>query len=251
VQSRVLTYANAGNQPPLVRHAGGGFEELPLTGYPLGLIEGATYEEGRVQLSVGDLLLVFTDGLVEAQDAGKELYEVERLKESVRRRGKTPLADLVSGLHADVLAFTGGRTLQDDFTLVAVEAVPPRSALHFSFGSRRVEIPGHLDRVMRFAREEAGVADTGDILIALSAALENAICHGNRFDPSRKVFVSAGPSVRGLSVTVSDEGSGFDPAAPPAPPEGRMPGLSKIRASCLATSFNAAGNAITMEFARG
>lgn len=251
-RTRELTYANAGNQPPLVLRANGSFEELPTTGYPLGMMEGAIYEEGHLTLQEGDLLLVFTDGLVEAQDASKELYEMERFKESVSRRRREPLCAMVTGLHADVLGFTGGRTLQDDFTLVVVDTVAPKLALHVNFSSRLVDLPAQLSRLMAFATEEVRFKDTGDLFVALTAALNNAISHGNRFDPSRKIFVSASPSLAGLSVTVSDEGGGFDTGAELARPSapGRQSGLARIRTSTTAVSFNAVGNAITMEFAR-
>jgi len=119
-ESGVVEYANAGHPPPLwVRHDG--VEELGETDLLLGVVSHAEYTNRRVQLAPGDALILFTDGVSEAENAeGQELGS-----EIVAMAVKT-----LHGSHADVLAHTVDKivlahvgepdALGDDVTLVVV-----------------------------------------------------------------------------------------------------------------------------------
>src|SRR5205085_12143514 len=76
----VLRYTNAGHNPPLVLRASGTAEELGSTGVPLGLLPQATYRAGEVTLGPGDVLVLYTDGIAEANDPEGNEYGLERLK---------------------------------------------------------------------------------------------------------------------------------------------------------------------------
>ncbi len=73
-ESRVLKYVNAGHNAPVLRRRSGTLEELRAGGLPLGVMESATYESRTVTLEQGDLLVAFTDGLVEAENMRSEEY---------------------------------------------------------------------------------------------------------------------------------------------------------------------------------
>ena len=74
--TRALTYINAGHNPPVLRHASGSFERLEAGGLPLGIEPEAAYESGSVTLAPGDLLVIFTDGVIEAiNEDGQEFGE--------------------------------------------------------------------------------------------------------------------------------------------------------------------------------
>ena len=115
----VLTYSNAGHLYPLlirrseVRH-------LARGGMLLGAIEGASYEEERVQLEPGDLLLFFTDGLTEAEDSTGEPFGEDRLREAAIAVLDLGCSDIVKHIHQTVVGFSGA-SLADDFTVVALK----------------------------------------------------------------------------------------------------------------------------------
>ena len=77
-----LLYANAGHDLPY-RRFDGGVEELRATGMPLGLMPGMDYEEKEVVLNVGDTVLLYSDGLVEAHNPQREMFGFPRLKETM------------------------------------------------------------------------------------------------------------------------------------------------------------------------
>src|ERR1035438_7089885 len=77
--SRTLTYVNAGHNAPVLRRSSGAMEKLERGGIPLGILEAAPYEAGSVVLERGDWLVVFTDGVVEAENNLTEEYGEPRL----------------------------------------------------------------------------------------------------------------------------------------------------------------------------
>jgi phosphoserine phosphatase RsbU/P len=86
----------------------------------LGVIRDNTYEEERIHLKPGDLLLMFTDGLTEPENERGEPFGESRIAELARSLLDLPCADIVSRLHEEILKFTHGM-LTDDFTLLAVK----------------------------------------------------------------------------------------------------------------------------------
>jgi sigma-B regulation protein RsbU (phosphoserine phosphatase) len=123
-----LRYANAGHPSPLhVRTAAGTVAPLPLAegerGPALGMFEGATYRTVRGQLSAGDVLVLFTDGVFEEIGTVGEEYGQERFLDAVRRRATLTPAQLLDGVLAEVQEFSGHTEFEDDVCLVAVEAV--------------------------------------------------------------------------------------------------------------------------------
>jgi serine phosphatase RsbU (regulator of sigma subunit) len=113
-----LRYTNAGHNPPLVLRAAGTVEELGATGVPLGLIAQAPYSAGETVLGFGDLLVLYTDGIVEAADPDQNEYGQERLAEICRKGRAEPCAVLADNLARDLDAFARGVPFADDRTLV-------------------------------------------------------------------------------------------------------------------------------------
>jgi phosphoserine phosphatase RsbU/P len=118
LDSGVLRYANAGHNPPLVVRAGGAVEQLGATGVPIALLPAAGYEAGEVLLAPGDLLVLYTDGIVEAADPEGAEYGTERLADLCRRHRQATCADLAAALDVDLEAFARGVPFADDRTLV-------------------------------------------------------------------------------------------------------------------------------------
>jgi len=116
-----VTLANAGAIAPLLRDSAG-TRMLDLGGLPLGtpLSNRAPYAELTLQLAPDDLLVLSTDGIVEAADAQGELYGFERFR-SVIAAGPASSAELLlAHLFADVTAFVGEGETRDDMTIVVV-----------------------------------------------------------------------------------------------------------------------------------
>ena len=114
-------YASGGHNPPFILRRSGDVEFVPSVKGPLiGLDTGKRFEAGRLVLSHGDLLLVYSDGVVEAEDASQALYGDNRTIAALARlRGHGPRA-IVEALREDVGRFTREAPQSDDITLLAV-----------------------------------------------------------------------------------------------------------------------------------
>lgn len=122
--SREIQYVNAGHNLPIVCHASGTIERLEAGGLPLGIRTEAAYEQGRVTLGPGDLLIIFTDGVVEAVNEDGEEYGESRLVQQVSAlRGETA-GETLNRLMGDVDAFVGHARQHDDITCLVFKAVP-------------------------------------------------------------------------------------------------------------------------------
>ena len=115
--------ANAGLTPPLVRRRAGRFEELTGGGMLLGVSAEARYQDICVELKAGDLALIYTDGLTEAQ-SGAELFGIERVREVVARHAHERAGRIVQALIAAVRAFSD-RPLDDLTVLVLKQLADP------------------------------------------------------------------------------------------------------------------------------
>jgi len=121
---RRLTYCNAGHNPPLLLRPEGAGHPAPRwlhpTGPAIGLIEQATYAQESFPVNPGDLLIMYTDGLVEAVGAEGEAFEASRLAEVAAGVGNASPAEVIRAVTQSLDAFLGGRGLADDLTLLVV-----------------------------------------------------------------------------------------------------------------------------------
>jgi hypothetical protein len=120
--SRSLTYVNAGHNNPILRRQSGNIERLGLGGVPLGILENAPYQSGTVTLQTGDWLVIFTDGVVEAENHRQEDYGEARLF-TVLQAGVTYASPaLLNYIMADLDRFVGNAPQHDDVTLMLLRA---------------------------------------------------------------------------------------------------------------------------------
>ena len=119
--ARQLVYSNAGHHPPL--HFGAnGMTRLSHGGLPIGLLGDAAYGEGRRELGAGDLVAMFTDGVVETPNAAEEEFGEARLIAALERHRDLGLHELVEAIVDEVRRWGGGAPPHDDFTLVLARA---------------------------------------------------------------------------------------------------------------------------------
>jgi serine phosphatase RsbU (regulator of sigma subunit) len=112
---------NAGHLPVLIRRRGGTIEEIVSSGLPLGILATATYTQSTAQLNPGDLLVLLTDGLTEAEDADEEEFGIKRLTKVVAALEEPTADHACEEILRAIDRHTNGTPLQDDATLVVVE----------------------------------------------------------------------------------------------------------------------------------
>lgn len=122
-----ISYVNAGHNPPLVLKRNGDMETLAGGGLILGVLRGAPYEAMRSRLDEGETLVLFSDGVTEAEHAATgEQFGEERLAEVLSTAAACAPEEMIGRVRATVAAFAGSVSGSDDFTLVAVKKTAVR-----------------------------------------------------------------------------------------------------------------------------
>jgi serine phosphatase RsbU (regulator of sigma subunit) len=127
-ENRRLTYACAGHNPPLLIKNDGTTEWLREAGMPLGVLPDNVYEPAEVSMDVGDVLVLYSDGVTEAEkptaeDGEPDFFDDHRLEETVRGAHRKSATEIIQSVVDSVTRFTGGADLSDDLTLVVVKFV--------------------------------------------------------------------------------------------------------------------------------
>jgi len=122
-RTRTLTYTNAGHNAPALVRADGSVERLSTGGTILGAFDSASFDEGRVTLREGDVLVLFSDGITEAFDAAGEEYGEARLAAFAAARRAETVNNIRQSIFDEVDKWSGAAERDDDQTLVILKAV--------------------------------------------------------------------------------------------------------------------------------
>jgi serine phosphatase RsbU (regulator of sigma subunit)/anti-sigma regulatory factor (Ser/Thr protein kinase) len=213
-------YANAGHNLPILE-SGGAAGELRATGMPLGLMPEMSYEVCDTTLAPGTRVLFYSDGLVEAHSAQREMFGTARAAELL---SGAPSADEILRRQLGALdAFTGDAEEQeDDITLVAlmregtdeVVAEPNHRERHVLADFTLTSSPGgEREAIRRLSEAVASIgmpaARLERLKTATAEATMNAMEHGNSYDPRLDVRIVVVASESEVAVRISDHG---DPA---------------------------------------
>ena len=116
-RDRMLRYSNGGQLPPLVLRSDGTVDRLDRGGTVVGLLEGAVYEEGKLQLEPGDIFIGYSDGVTEPENEFGD-YGEDRMLEVIRQNRRLPLPEICSRLMHALDDWIGAAEQPDDITLV-------------------------------------------------------------------------------------------------------------------------------------
>ncbi len=123
-RSGLLRWINAGHCPPLLVRTGEKLWPLEATGFPVGMLEEAIYKAEEVRLRPGDKLVIYTDGLSEAQSPDGRFFGEKRIREVLLANVGGSCQGVYDALERSVTAFTSGAVQRDDITLLVVEFRP-------------------------------------------------------------------------------------------------------------------------------
>jgi sigma-B regulation protein RsbU (phosphoserine phosphatase) len=122
-QTRMLTYCNAGHNPPLLYRSSGAIETLRPTGAAIGLAEQARFAQQATQMRPGDRIMMYTDGVVESVNATKEEFGQGRIESVLKGANAGTSQQLIAALKAELQRFSGVTTPADDTTIIAVRVM--------------------------------------------------------------------------------------------------------------------------------
>lgn len=117
--TRTLRYVNAGHNPPMIIRGGRLIAQLEPCGPPVGIFPDSTYQESVVQLSRGDLIIAYTDGVVEAVNPAGEDWGAEGLLAAVAKNEEHSPDEIVDAIFTSLDEFSRGRQTDDATVVVA------------------------------------------------------------------------------------------------------------------------------------
>ena len=221
-ETGLLSYVNAGHNPPLLHH-GGQWEWIrEVSGMPLGLFDGLPYERYERQLETNDTLYLYTDGVTEAMDVDGGLFGENRLLETLEEYEGLNARSISVGVRRAITDFTLDAEQSDDITMLTMRyGVPPEKKAVMVLPADVKQ----LIHVINFIHEElhrrgAPASAYNPLDIAAEELFVN-VCHyaypDNAEDDPGEVCIGfeyeANPP--SLTVTISDDGVPYNPLAKP------------------------------------
>jgi sigma-B regulation protein RsbU (phosphoserine phosphatase) len=123
VTNKTLTYTNAGHNPPILLAKNGDIRFIERGSVPLGMFRDTRYHEYYLTTEPGDVLLLYTDGVTEAQNAKDEEFGRDRLAAAAKAHRQLGARELITAVHKDVIKWTDGRGATDDVTFFVIKAL--------------------------------------------------------------------------------------------------------------------------------
>jgi serine phosphatase RsbU (regulator of sigma subunit) len=117
-ESGDLVYCNAGHTPAISLSDSKKYQTLPRTGPPLGVFDDVNWESSHLQFNPGDSVVLYSDGVTEAQNQDEEFFGEKGLLTSLKHNQDKPAEELRDAVLADLEEFSSGASQFDDITLM-------------------------------------------------------------------------------------------------------------------------------------
>ncbi|MBR4146624.1 MAG: SpoIIE family protein phosphatase [Bacteroidales bacterium] len=212
-----LHYCNAGHNPPLILTKD--IRLLPVqANIPIGIQHGFVYNEQEAQLQYDDSLLLYTDGLTEAENMQSQQFGLKRVESVLRtRRGSQ---EHLEALQAAVTKFVGEAPQSDDLTMLFIHYLPKEDV---QFKERHLELHNDIRQIPKLAEFVEGIAQEKQlnqslamgINLALEEAVSNVMLYAYPKEMDGLVEVDAILRKDSLEFVITDSGVPFDPTAAP------------------------------------
>ena len=212
-----LRYCNAGHNVPFVMDDG--ISDLPaVPNLPLGVLPDMEYVEQEATLPAGGTIVLYTDGLTEAESASHELLGEERAKAVLSTSAS--VVENKERLLEGVASFVGDAERSDDLTLLIIRYPGADKALvaqrSLTLGNDIRQIPKLADFILSIAEEKhLSQSLSTNINLALEEAVTNVMMYAYPKGTEGTVTIDALLKDKSLEFTVSDSGVAFDPTAAP------------------------------------
>ena len=214
-ETGILTYVNAGHNPPLVKQNNGDFVFLKSRpGLVLAGMEGLHYRQNELQMQPGDRLFLYTDGITEATDPAKELYGNDRLRTYLNAHQNDSLKDVLCGLTADINTFADTEEQFDDMTMLMLDYLsrhPGEPQTEKRFAAQEENLP----QVMHFIEEELEKAECPPkTMMQISLCVEELFTNVANYaypNGSGEVAFAVSCEDGEMTLRMTDSGIPFDP----------------------------------------
>ena len=218
IRTGELITTNAGHNPPYIRHADGSLTTLrKLDGMVAGAMEELAYSEQHLKLETGDTLLLFTDGVTEADDPSGALYGEDRLETLFREFEGNSVQGLVDTISKQVHDYEGDGRQADDITILALHyAGRPHEKMGHSFtlkiDNRLEEIDRVNDELIEFATAWGIPSKTSaTIRMVFDELLTNVISYAYGDEETHIIEIKVELIDDSILMVIMDDGLPFNP----------------------------------------
>lgn len=235
-----IEYANAGHNPPLIRRANGAVETVSgPRSLVLAAMPATRYRTGSLQLSPGDALLLYTDGVTEANDAAGEFFGDERLSATLASAASNAPSTICNQLRFTLAAFAAGAPQADDITILALQYRPRTISRTYHAVDDSVKLSADFLNAA-LASEHIPMNRRRNIAVILDEVVSNIVRCSKATSFSVDISFAQNKEVK---LTVSDDGVPYDPLKHADPDtnasagERQIGGLGILLARRLASSI--------------
>ncbi|WP_297212036.1 ATP-binding SpoIIE family protein phosphatase [uncultured Flavonifractor sp.] len=212
-----LICANAGHEYPAIRRAGGEFELFrDRHGFVLAGMEHARYREYELDLSGGDMLFVYTDGVAEATDSQEQLYGTDRMLAALNRCRNVGCEELLRDVRADIDAFVGEAPQFDDITMLALE-LKDLGRGRMSKINLRPELECIGQATAFFEETLAGHGAPARVIAQVNVVVDEIFSNIARYSGATSVTLGCETEEGFVRLRFSDNGRPYDPTQKPDP----------------------------------
>ena len=212
-----MQFANAGHNPPVLKHADGSFEYLKTrAGFVLAGMEDIHYRAGELTLAPGDRIFLYTDGVTEATNVDSVLYGEERLIEFLNKNSDIEAVKLLPLLKDNIDEFVGEAPQFDDITMLMFDYKPQRTAEQVEEKVFNAETEA-LSDVLSFVEEtlekyECSTKNQMAICIAIEEVFVNVAHYAyNGKEGNVTLSIKFDEVMRNITFRIIDEGIPFNP----------------------------------------
>jgi phosphoserine phosphatase RsbU/P len=243
-----IILSNAG-QPYPVRISGASIREIKTGGYPIGQLPDPLYNNEFIPMEAEDRILLYSDGLVDAEDNRGECFGKERLLALISTLEGESLNTMLTSVIDEVKKHAGDVPLNDDISLIILEKQAPK--IHTAtVANTQQAIGDYLEQFRKRVLQQYIQPKKQQELIeyVLVECFDNAWEHGNKKDPQKQIILTWLLSKGELVVSVEDQGVGFQVLIPKTMPPLDNPrgrGLFTLHDITKNLYFNEKGNKVT------
>ena len=221
-----LVYCNAGHNAPLIATAEGEVRYMEIkSNLPLGLFAGFPFEQQETTLRPGEKLLLYTDGVTEAENPQHELYSDERLQAFLQSHQSEQPRPIVEQLKEDVHGFANGADQSDDITILCLHYIGQQETNHINSiqadtnMKKQLIIQNEIGEIAKLATFVESIGEelmlSPDLVFNLNLVLEeavsNIILYAYPKQMGKEISVQAEKTDNKLIFTLTDSGKEFDP----------------------------------------
>jgi phosphoserine phosphatase RsbU/P len=209
--TREINYASAGHNDQIWIKSDGTYELLKGKGAPLGVVPSGNYVGGRINVSPGDIFVIYTDGAIEEKNSQDEEFGLERFIEEIIARKNLPSQTIVEELYKLIVDFAEGAEQFDDFTVMILK-FDDDYQFQKEFPANTSQIPKLRDFVAdSLVGRHIPEMIMEDILLACDEAATNIVMHGYKNTQVNKPVFSCSLMLMDdkLMIRFMDEGLEF------------------------------------------